>query len=52
MSVGDTGTLLLNQFNVTKIEEKLNNNHSIKDAQVYKTIDGKLIINVKHGDQL
>ena len=47
MSVGDTGTLLLNQFNVTKIEEKLNNNHSIKDAQVYKTIDGKLIINVK-----
>ncbi|MBL4669555.1 MAG: hypothetical protein JKY30_09880, partial [Flavobacteriales bacterium] len=47
MSVGDTGVLLLNQFNVTEIEEKLNNNHSIKDAQVYKTINGKLIINVR-----
>ena len=43
----DTGTLLLNHFNVTKIEEKLDNNHSIKDVQVHKTIDGKLIINVK-----
>jgi len=47
VSVVDTGILLLNRFNVTDIEEKLNNNHSIKGAQVYKTINGKLIVNVK-----
>lgn len=47
VSVTDTGLLLLNQFSVNQIEEKLNNNHSIKDAQVYKTIDGKLVVNVK-----
>jgi len=43
----DTGVLFLNQFNVKKLEKKLNNNHSVKDVQVYKTIDGKLTINVK-----
>ena len=43
----DTGTLLLNHFNVTHLEEKLDNNHSIKDVHVHKTIDGKLVINVK-----
>jgi cell division protein FtsQ len=43
----DTGVLLLNQFDVTKLEKKLINNHSIKNAQVYKTIDGKLMVNVK-----
>ncbi|PCJ28847.1 MAG: hypothetical protein COA97_00480 [Flavobacteriales bacterium] len=43
----DIGTKLLSHFNVTNLEEKLNNNHSIKDVQVYKTIDGQLIINVK-----
>ena len=47
LNKNDTGTLLLTNFNVTQIEEKLNNNHSIKDAQVYKTIDGQLMINVK-----
>lgn len=47
LSEEDTGTMLLNHFNVANIEEKLSNNHSIKDVQVYKTIDGKLIINVK-----
>ncbi len=47
LSKNDTGSLLLNKFNVNQIEEKLNNNHSIKDAQVYKTIDGELVINVK-----
>jgi cell division protein FtsQ len=43
----DTGVLTLNNFSVTNLEEKLSNNHSIKDVQVYKTIDGKLVINVK-----
>jgi len=43
----DTGSLLLSEFSVNHIEEKLNNNHSIKDAQVYKTVNGKLIVNVK-----
>lgn len=43
----DTGQLLLNRFDVSKLEQKLNNNHSIKNAQVYKTIDGKLVVNVK-----
>ncbi len=43
----DTGTLFLNHFNVTNLEKKLNSNHSIKDVQVYKTVDGKLIVNVK-----
>ncbi len=43
----DSGSLMLNDFNVTELEDKLSNNHSIKDAQVYKTIDGELVINVK-----
>jgi cell division protein FtsQ len=43
----DSGSLMLNKFNVTELEDKLSNNHSIKDAQVYKTIDGELVINVK-----
>lgn len=43
----DTGALLLSKFNVAKLEEKLKSNHSIKDVQVYKTIDGKLVVNVK-----
>jgi len=47
MDVEDKGTLLLNQFDVNYLERKLDNNHSIKDVQVHKTIDGKLIVNVK-----
>ncbi len=43
----DTGDLLLSNFDVNHIEEKLNNDPSIKDAQVYKTVNGKLIVNVK-----
>ncbi|PJB15182.1 MAG: hypothetical protein CO118_04730 [Flavobacteriales bacterium CG_4_9_14_3_um_filter_32_8] len=43
----DTGILLLNRFDVNRLEEKLSNNFSIKDAQVYKTIDGKLMITIK-----
>ena len=47
ISQTDTGVLLLANFKVNDIEEKLNNNHSIKEAQVYKTVNGKLIVNVK-----
>tara|TARA_B110000459_G_scaffold128921_1_gene141172 strand:- start:5292 stop:6086 length:795 start_codon:yes stop_codon:yes gene_type:complete len=47
ISQTDTGVLLLANFKVNEIEEKLNNNHSIKEAQVYKTVNGKLIVNVK-----
>lgn len=47
MNKNDTGTLLLNQFDVTAIEEKLKHNNAIKDAQVYKTVDAKLNVNVK-----
>lgn len=43
----DSGVLLLSSFNVTELENKLANNHSIKDAQVYKTVDGELVINIK-----
>jgi cell division protein FtsQ len=42
----DTGKLLLNRFNVMELEEKLNRNNSIKDVQVYKTINGELMVNV------
>lgn len=38
---------LLTRFNVNELEEKLSNNSSIKDVQVYKTIDGNLKIDVK-----
>ena len=47
MNSGDTGILALDNFKVNYLEEKLNNNSSIKDVQVYKTIDGKLVVNVK-----
>lgn len=40
-STNDTSRLL-NSLDVTQIEERLKNNFAIKDAQVYKTIDGKL----------
>jgi cell division protein FtsQ len=47
ISHADTGNLLLSNFHANYIEEKLNNNHSIKDAQVYKTVNGQLVVNVK-----
>ena len=43
----DTGSLLLNHFSVAKLEEKLDNNHSLKSVQVHKTIDGKLKVDVE-----
>lgn len=39
-------TRLLNSLDVTQIEERLKNNFAIKNAQVYKTIDGKLEVSV------
>lgn len=47
LSKEDTGSLVLNKFNVAALETKLANNHSVKDAQVFKSVDGKLIINIK-----
>lgn len=47
LNANDTGKLLLNKFSVTDLEEKLEKNSSIKDVQVYKTIDGNLKIDVK-----
>ena len=47
LGVEDTGKLKLNKFDVLTLEEKLSKNSSIKDVQVYKTIDGNLKIDVK-----
>ena len=47
LSIENSEDLYLNQFNVNHLEEKLTNNNSINDVQVYKTIDGQLVINVK-----
>lgn len=42
-----TGVKYFNQINTLEIEKKIINNPSIQDAQVYKTIDGKLNVTVK-----
>lgn len=47
LTIQDTGQLFLNKFSVLTLEEKLKTNSSIKDVQVYKTIDGNLKIDVK-----
>ncbi|PKP44601.1 MAG: hypothetical protein CVT95_10910 [Bacteroidetes bacterium HGW-Bacteroidetes-12] len=39
-------TRLLNLLDVAQIEERLKNNFAIKNAQVYKTVDGKLEVSV------
>ncbi|TXB63976.1 hypothetical protein FRY74_12040 [Vicingus serpentipes] len=46
-NVKDTTNKLLGDFDVLNIEQKISGNSAIKDAQVYKTIDGKIIVNVK-----
>lgn len=43
----DTTKKLINDYDVLQIEQKINGNSAIKDAQVYKTINGELIVNVK-----
>ena len=47
LTAEDTTDLLLKNYNVLELEEKLSANSSIKDVQVYKTIDGQLNIEVK-----
>lgn len=47
VNVKDTIVKQLSDFDVLSIEQKINSNSAIKDAQVYKTIDGKIVVNVK-----
>lgn len=41
------GQKFFNTLNTLDLERKIGNNSAIKDAQIYKTIDGKLHIDVK-----
>ncbi len=43
----DTANNFFGDFDVLAIEQKINGNAAIKDAQVYKTIDGRILIDVK-----
>lgn len=43
----DTGGLIMENFSVNQLEEKLDQNHSINEVEVYKTIDGQMVVNVK-----
>lgn len=43
----DTTPLLMNDINVNELEKKINGNAAIKSAEIYKTIDGNLIVDVK-----
>jgi len=47
INLKDTLVKHLEDFDVLTIEQKINGNSAIKDAQVYKTIDGKIVVNVK-----
>ncbi len=47
LNANDTGILYLDSFNVTDLERKLSKNSSIKEVQVFKTVDGNLNIEVK-----
>ena len=47
VNLKDTIAKQLADFDVLTIEQKINSNSAIKDAQVYKTIDGKIVVNVK-----
>lgn len=44
--LNSSGTKYFNQLNVLEIEKRISNNPSISDAQVFKSIDGKLFIDV------
>jgi len=43
----DTTPLLMKDIDVTELEKKINANAAIKSAQIYKTIDGNLVVDVK-----
>jgi len=47
--INSNDTLLkeIGNYDILEIEQKINNNPAIKDAQIYKTIDGKIKVNVK-----
>ena len=47
MNPTDTTPLFIKNVDVNELERKINNNPSIKEAEVYKTIDGNLIVDVK-----
>jgi len=47
MNLDDSLARQLGSFDASEIENKVSNNSAIKTAEVYKTIDGKLVINVK-----
>ena len=47
ISKKDTFPLRMSAINVTELEKKINNNPAIKSAEVYKTINGNLIVDVK-----
>lgn len=43
----DSSPKSIGNFDVLEIESKINSNSSVKEAQVYRTIDGQLVVNVK-----
>ncbi len=45
--VNDTTDHVLSYFDLLILEGKIKNNSAIKDAQIYKTIDGKIVVDVK-----
>jgi cell division protein FtsQ len=47
INTNDTSLKSINNYNILEIEQKINNNPAIKEAQVYRTIDGNIIANVK-----
>ncbi|MCB9365375.1 MAG: hypothetical protein H6587_12460 [Flavobacteriales bacterium] len=47
VNLRDTSKKYFGDYDVLSIEQKINGNSAIKDAQVYKTIDGKIVVNVK-----
>ena len=47
INVNDTAPLLMKDIDVTELEKKISANVAIKSAQIYKTIDGVLVVDVK-----
>ena len=43
----DTNPLTMNTVNVSELENKINGNAAIKSAEIYKTINGDLVVDVK-----
>jgi cell division protein FtsQ len=43
----DTIPLLMKDINVNELEKKINSNAAIKSAEIYKTINGNLVVDVK-----